>query len=100
MREATMCKIEGDDEFYHLEPQPGYIGNTSIYPEKYIASSAEAHTYCGKRVISRPHEWYYDSEWRPGKTTSLRTDFTWGHLKPCPVCQKNREEDERKAWHF
>jgi hypothetical protein len=95
MREATICKIEGDDEFYHLEAAPSPImGNDD---PRYIAMSCDTTTYCDKKVVSRPHEWI-DVPY--GTHVNLRVDFTWSKLKPCPVCEKNRKEDERSAWGY
>lgn len=93
MREATICKIEDDTEFYHLEPAPGHIMSTD--DPRFIAKSCDTTTYCGKKVSARPHEWLK----APYSTISeLRVDFTWERLKPCPICEKNRTEDERSAW--
>lgn len=95
MREATICKIEGDDEFYHLEPAPGHIMPTD--DPRFIATSCNTTTYCGKKVTSRPHTWL-DVPY--GTRTDMRIDFTWKHLKPCPICERNRREDERSALGF
>ena len=54
MREATICKVNGDTEFFHLEGG----GNR---------------TYCGKPVGARPHQWYEDWEWVPDKPDPYRT---------------------------
>ncbi len=95
MREATICKVEGDDVYYHLEPEPGHIMSND--DPRFIAMSGERTTYCGKKIVSVPHEWINVPY---GINSKMRIDFTWGHLKPCPICEKNRREDEQSAWGF
>lgn len=96
MREAIICKVEGDDEYYHLVPQPGYIDER--YSTEHIERSADLKTYCDKKVSALPHEWCYAIPW--SIRNPYNVDFTWSHLKPCPKCEKNREKAERDAWGY
>ena len=99
MREPIMCKIAGDDEYYHLTTSAGatHYCRPDDPPDVLKRMSEDMHTYCDKPVSALPHEWIAE-DWPP--SCKFRVDFTWGKLKPCPVCEKNREADERKAWGY
>ena len=92
-----MCKIKDDDKFYHLVPSPSIIFTQFCTPE-FLDHMAHLKTYCDNEVSALPHEWCVADSW--GINNPYKVDFTWGHLKPCPICQKRREEQEREAWHF
>ena len=95
MRESIICKVEGDDEYYHMANSPGVVFNNT--PPEYQEFYKEC--YCGKKIRSWPHEWI-QHPWPLNTNEIFETDFTWKDLKPCKKCERIREQMERDYWHF